>query len=116
MQKVVVSAHHPLVLKGIISTLNEKNSGCNIVGRARSAKGLLSLVKTYRPDVAIIDLAINWNSKLDLLAEIHKIEPEIELHFISVHPIDDPICQIMEKYSPNHKYEYIKRESLTPSL
>lgn len=116
MQRVVVSAYHPLVLKCIINTLNEKSSGCEIVGQARSAKGLLALLKSYRPDVAVIDLAVNWNSGLDLLAEIHRIEPGIELHFISTHPIDDSPRQFMEKHSPKNRYVYIKRENLVPFL
>lgn len=112
MQKVVIAAYHPLVIKGVVHALEESEADCEIVGRTHSPKGLLELIKRYRPDVAIIDTAITWKSDVELLNEIQRIDPVIELHFIYVHPNDKVVCEYLEKRSSKHTYKYIKKDYL----
>lgn len=116
MQKIVIAAYHSLVIKGVAKTLEESEIDCKIVGRTHSAKGLVELIKRYNPDVAVIDISITWKSGIDLLDEIQRIDPVMELHFICIHPSDKTVCEYMEKRSSNHTFQYIKRDYLQPAL
>lgn len=118
MQKVVIASFHPLLLKGIISSLEENEVDCEIVGRTHSAKGLLALIKRFNPDAAIIDISITWNCGMDILGEINKIDQAhtLEIHFICTHPIDKNVCEYLEKKSGKTTYQYIKKDHLNPAI
>lgn len=51
---IIVADDHPLLLKGIKEFLQEHNY--NVVGAATDGEEALSLIQTYEPDIALLDI------------------------------------------------------------
>ena len=97
MNKVLIAAYHPIVLKGISEIIEEKLPGSEIIGTATHAKTFLSLLEIHKPDAAVVDVAITWKSEIDILDEIYKIHPGVKLHFVSTHPFDHSVQKYLVK-------------------
>lgn len=116
MFTVVVAAYHPLVLQGINQILREKYDSGKIIGQTTTVKGLITLLKNHNPTVAIVDVGITWNSNIDILEEITKINPSVEIHFLSVHPADRSVRDYLEnkavRYLKINVGQYINKDDL----
>jgi DNA-binding NarL/FixJ family response regulator len=116
MFTVVVAAYHPLVLQGINQIVYEKHNTGKIVGQTTTVKGLITLIRNHNPTVAIVDVGITWNSNIDIIEEIRKINPSIELHFLNVHPADRSVRDYLEnksiKYLKINVGKYINKDDL----
>lgn len=91
MSKVLIAAYHPIVLKGLSGIIADKLPEAKIVATATHAKTFLSLLEIHKPEVAVVDVAITWKSEIDILDEIYKIHPTVQLHFVSTHPFDHSV-------------------------
>lgn len=96
MKRILIAAYHPLVLKGIHQTLDEQLPGCSVVGEATTIQQFITLLEKQKPDAAVIDVAVTWKCGVDLLEEVEQIHPEVILHFISIHPLDQHVVTYLE--------------------
>ncbi len=116
MFTVVVAAYHPLVLQGINQIVKEKHNSGKIIGQTTTVKGLITLINNHNPTVAIVDVGITWNSNIDILEEVTKINPSIELHFINLHPADRSVRDYLEnkamRYLKINVGKYINKDDL----
>jgi DNA-binding NarL/FixJ family response regulator len=117
MHSIVNAAYHPLVLKGINQVIKEKYSSSKVIGQTTSVKGLITLLRKYKPDTAIIDVSITWDSKVDLLEEIRQVHPALELHLICVHPVDRIVRDYLENKAKKalqvNVGDYVNKKDLT---
>jgi DNA-binding NarL/FixJ family response regulator len=84
--RIVVADDSALLREGISSLL--ENAGHEVVGRAVSADDLLLKVRSYQPDVAIVDVRMPPNNADDGLvaaAEIRRTHPEVAVLVLSQH-------------------------------
>jgi DNA-binding NarL/FixJ family response regulator len=84
--RVVVADDDALLREGIASLLED--AGHQIVGRADNADDLLLRVRSYRPDVAIVDVRMppgNLDDGLRAAAEIRRLHPEVSVLVLSQH-------------------------------
>src|SRR5215470_3650749 len=84
--KVVVADDNALLREGIASLLEE--AGHEIVGRAVDADDLLLKVRSYKPDVAIVDVRMpprNLDDGLVAAAEIRRSFPSVGVLVLSQH-------------------------------
>src|SRR5215208_7076794 len=84
--RVVVADDNALLREGIASLLED--AGHEVVGRAGSADDLLSKVRSYTPDVAIVDVRMPPGYADDGLvaaAEIRRTHPDVAVLVLSQH-------------------------------
>jgi DNA-binding NarL/FixJ family response regulator len=84
--RVVVADDNALLREGIASLLEE--AGHEVVGRASSAPDLLLKVRSYTPDVAIVDVRMppgNADDGLVAAVEIRSSYPEVRVLVLSQH-------------------------------
>jgi DNA-binding NarL/FixJ family response regulator len=84
--RVVVADDDALLREGIASLL--EGAGHRVVGRARDAPDLLLKVRSYAPDVAIVDVRMppgNADDGLVAAAEIRRLHPDVSVLVLSQH-------------------------------
>jgi DNA-binding NarL/FixJ family response regulator len=84
--RIVVADDDALLREGIASLL--EGAGHQIVGRARNAPDLLLKVRSYAPDVAIVDVRMppgNADDGLVAAAEIRRSHPDVSVLVLSQH-------------------------------
>jgi DNA-binding NarL/FixJ family response regulator len=84
--RIVVADDNALLREGIASLLED--AGHKIVGRAADADDLLLKVRSYTPDVAIVDVRMPPGNKDDGLvaaAQIRRSYPEVAVLVLSQH-------------------------------
>jgi DNA-binding NarL/FixJ family response regulator len=84
--RVVVAEDDALLREGIASLLNE--AGHAVVGRARDAPDLMLKVRSYLPDVAIVDVRMppgNADDGLVAAVEIRRAYPNVSVLVLSQH-------------------------------
>lgn len=109
MNKVIIAAYHPIVVKGISAVIQEKLSVFKIIASATNAKTFLSLLDIHKPDTAIVDVSITWKSEIDILDEIHRIHPKVKLFFVSTHPFDGSVQKYLIKRAEK-KFKALENE------
>jgi DNA-binding NarL/FixJ family response regulator len=84
--RVVVADDDALIREGIASLL--RDAGHEVVGRARDAPDLLLKVRSYRPDVAIVDVRMpprRLDDGLVAATDIRRSFPEVSVLVLSQH-------------------------------
>jgi two-component system, NarL family, invasion response regulator UvrY len=89
MMQVLVIDDHPIVLQGCRRMLED--AGISAVLEARDATSGYRLYRRHRPDVVIVDLAMQGNGLggLDLIRRINAHNPRVRILVFSMH--SDPI-------------------------
>src|SRR5215212_8919458 len=84
--RVVVAEDDALLREGIASLL--EGAGHRVVGRVANARDLLLKVRSYVPDVAIVDVRMppdEGDSGLVAAAEIRRAQPTVSVLVLSQH-------------------------------
>ena len=84
--RIVIADDSALLREGIASLL--ENAGHSVVGRAASADDLMLKVRSYTPDVAIVDVRMPPNNTDDGLVaatEIRRTHPSVAVLVLSQH-------------------------------
>jgi DNA-binding NarL/FixJ family response regulator len=84
--RVVVADDSPLLREGIASLL--RDAGHTVVGRAGDADDLLLKVRSYTPDIALVDVRMppgNADDGLVAAAEIRRTHPNVAVLVLSQH-------------------------------
>jgi len=84
--RVVVADDDALLREGIASLLEA--AGHSVVARARDARDLLVKVRSYSPDVAIVDVRMppgNADDGLVAAVEIRRVHPDVSVLVLSQH-------------------------------
>ena len=84
-QRVLIVDDHPLLRDGLIKVINQQ-AGLAVCGEAADARAGLAAVAKCRPDVAIVDLSLEEGNGLDLIKDIHALEPKLPILVLSMHP------------------------------
>lgn len=95
MIRVVVIEDHHLVRQGIIKLLESAND-LDVVGDADDGAQAISLAKSLRPDVMILDIAMPQLDGLQTLAEIRKLEIRPQIVILSMHADPGMIRQALQ--------------------
>ena len=95
MIRVVVVEDHHLVRQGIIKLLESAND-LDVVGEADDGAQAISLAKSLRPDVMILDLTMPQVDGFQTLAEIRKLELRPQIVILSMHADPGMIRQSLQ--------------------
>ena len=92
--RVVIVDDHPIVRHGISRLLNREEDLC-VTGEAENSAEALKLLEADLPDVALIDLVLDGESGLDLIAEIRTRWPKLPLLVVSMHDAPDYLERVL---------------------
>ena len=82
--RVILADDHTLVRAGIRALL-EKLPVVEVVGEASNGREVLNLVKTHRPGVVLMDIAMPGLNGLEATARLAKEFPEVRVIILSMH-------------------------------
>jgi DNA-binding NarL/FixJ family response regulator len=82
--RVAVVDDHPVVREGLASMV-ANHPDLTICGSAATAAEALDLVRSERPDLAIIDITLKDGSGLDLIKRLKSLAPELKMLVASMH-------------------------------
>ncbi len=92
--RILLVDDHTLVRAGIHSLL--KNiEGIEVVAEAGDGREALSLVRTHRPDVVLMDIAMPGLNGLEATARIAKKFPQVRVIILSMHVNEEYIIQAL---------------------
>jgi DNA-binding NarL/FixJ family response regulator len=94
--KVLLADGHPLTLAGIRAALM-KSDGIEVVGEALSGADVMPLVRTTRPDLALIDTSISGVDGLVCLDLIRRHHPDVKVIMLAASRDERLIAAALER-------------------
>jgi len=76
--RVLIADDHPIVREGL-RTLVASEPGMDIIGEATNGAEAISLARTLRPDVILMDLIMPVKDGIEAIAEIKGQDPEVSI-------------------------------------
>jgi DNA-binding NarL/FixJ family response regulator len=108
---ILIVDDHPLVREGLKSTL-QPAVGYEVVGQAGNAREAIRIVKHFKPDLVLLDLALPDKSGIDLCREIKNFSPSTRIMMVSMHSKVDYIVKAFQAGATG----YMAKESATERL
>lgn len=87
MIRIAVADDHAVVRKGLQHIISE-TADLRVTGEARSAEELLTLLRSARFDLVVLDLTLGQRSGIDLLKHIKSEFPSLPVLILSMHAED----------------------------
>ena len=85
MIRILLVDDHPVVRHGLRTMLTDRVKG-SVIGEARDAKEALAQVTASAWDVVIVDLTLPGLSGIDLIKQLHRVNPGLPTLVVSMHP------------------------------
>ena len=82
--RIAVVEDHPLVRAGFVDMIGSEPD-LEVVGEAGDAPSALGLLESARPDLMVIDLVLARGSGLELIKQIHALNPDQKILVSSMH-------------------------------
>jgi DNA-binding NarL/FixJ family response regulator len=108
---ILIVDDHPLVREGLESILKPA-AEYEVVGQAANGRDAITMVKSHRPDLVLLDLSLPDKSGLELSGEIRNISPSTRIMIVSMHSKVEYIVKGFQAGATG----YMTKESATESL
>src|SRR5262245_24285839 len=92
--RVLLAEDHALVRAGIRALL-QNLLGVQVVGEASDGREALRLIKTYQPDVVLMDIAMAGLNGLEATARVSKEFPAVRVIILSMHSTEEYVTQAL---------------------
>lgn len=86
--KLILVDDHQLVRAGIANLLAGEE-GFEIVGEASDSEGFFNLLEHHMPDVAVLDIALNGMSGIEITKTLHSHFPAVRILILSMHTSEE---------------------------
>jgi len=83
-RKVFLVDDHPMVREHLAQLIN-REPDLEICGEAEDAADALSGIAQAQPDIAIVDISLKKSHGLELIKNVHAIQPELPILVLSMH-------------------------------
>ena len=93
--KVILADDHTLVRAGIRALL-EKLPAVNVIGEASDGREVLSLLKTQRPDVVVMDIAMPGLNGLEAAERMTRDFPGVRIIILSMHNNEEYVVRALK--------------------
>ena len=94
-KRIIIIDDHPLFREGLKSIIGQ-STRYEVVGEAGSGRDGLQLAGKFKPDIALVDIALPDQSGLDLIRDMLKSSPRTRILIISVHSNIDYIVKAFQ--------------------
>jgi len=92
--RVLLAEDHTLVRAGIRALL-QNLTGIQVVAEASDGREALRLIKTYQPDVVLMDIAMAGLNGLEATARVTKEFPTVRVIILSMHSTEEYVAQAL---------------------
>jgi DNA-binding NarL/FixJ family response regulator len=82
--RIVIVDDHPIVRERLAEIIN-READLYVCGEAEDRHEAMHVVKTKRPDLAIVDLTLKNSDGLELIKDIHSRWPSVRMLVVSMH-------------------------------
>lgn len=93
--RIVIVDDHPIVRHGVSRLLNREED-LTVTGEAENAAAALELLEEELPDVVLVDLVLDGESGLDLIASIRERWPDLPILVVSMHDAPDYLERVLK--------------------
>jgi DNA-binding NarL/FixJ family response regulator len=83
--RILLVDDHEIVLEGIRGLVASSGRGWEICGEARNGKEAIEMIKSLKPDVAVLDITMPVMSGLDATREIARLQPDCRILMFTMH-------------------------------
>ena len=94
--RVVVAEDHPLFREGVVRALSASGS-VDVVGEAGDGATALALIKTHRPDVALLDFRMPGMDGAQIAAAVRRDELPTRVLIVSAHDESAIVYQALQE-------------------
>ncbi len=109
--RVLLADDHSLFRAGIRALL-QSVPGMDVVAEAENGYATLGLIKSQRPDVALIDIAMPEMNGLETAARISREHPEVKVIILSMHAGEEYVMQALRAGASG----YLLKDAATSEL
>ncbi len=83
--RVLLADDHTLVREGLRGLLEAKLPQLQVVGGAESGAEALQMCRDLKPDLLLLDISMPGLGGLEVLAELHAVNPQLKVIILSAH-------------------------------
>ncbi len=94
--KICIVEDDTLILKSLQQVLN-KADGFSVIGAFVSAEIALEKLKTYEPDVLLLDIDLPGISGIEAIPKLKRIQPELNIVILTVHEESELVFSALRK-------------------
>ena len=93
--RILLADDHKLMRSGL-RLLIEQQSDLSVVGEAADGREAVALVKSLRPDVVVMDIAMPNLNGIEAAHQITQSQPEIAVIMLSMHPDESYVLRALK--------------------
>ena len=82
--RILLVDDHPIVREGLAEMIN-RQPGLRVCGQAEDREQALAAVEACKPDLAIVDLALNGQPGIELIKDLRACHPDLRVLVLSMH-------------------------------
>lgn len=112
---IVLAEDHPLMRKGTRQLL-EKYRDFKVVGEAEDGAHALELIKSLRPDVAILDIRMPKLNGIEVVRRMKDISPDTKALMLTAYDDDDYIMALMKAGASGYLLKTAREKDLVDSV
>lgn len=113
--KLIVIEDHELMRFGIGETIKTQRN-INLIGESDTALAGLKLVKTLKPDVAIVDLILPDLNGLELIQKLRREHPPIKIVILSAQSHEESVINAFKFGADAYCVKSCKKEKLVEAI
>ena len=83
MYKVVIIDDEPIIVEGITRMISWENFGCKIVASANDGSEGIEIIREYKPNIVITDIAMPEMDGLAMIAGVKSEFPDLEIGILT---------------------------------
>jgi DNA-binding NarL/FixJ family response regulator len=92
--RIVLADEHILFRRGMKRIINEM-PGTQVIGEASDGQEAIQLVKTLRPELAILDISMPKMNGIEACREIRRLDPNLKILVLTMHKDREYLYQAM---------------------
>ena len=93
--RILLADDHTILRNGIVALLDNEED-MNVVAEAEDGRTAVNLACKFKPDVAVIDIAMPLLNGLETTRQIKKQCPQVKVLILSMHDNEEYIRQVLE--------------------
>lgn len=109
--KILIIDDHPLFREGLKAII-ERDSKFRVIGEAGTGRQGISMVREYKPDLAVVDISLPDMNGIQVTRELLASVPDIKIIIVSMHSKIDYIAEAFQAGASG----YIAKDSASDRL
>jgi DNA-binding NarL/FixJ family response regulator len=93
--RILIADDHPLVRRGLASTLSEQQ-GWTVIAEASNGRKACELAAQLLPDIAILDLTMPELNGLEATRQLHNTVPKTRILIVTAHESEQLVREVLD--------------------